>query len=133
MSTRRQALTPTLIVEDDVVLRGAIRGALEDAGFHPVECADLNAARAVIDRARPRVMVLDLALGDEFGAELLEELAGRDDSPAVVVCSAFGLAHLVAARYSVPFVAKPFDLDTLVREVERAIEENLSPRKQRTA
>lgn len=133
MSTRRQALTPTLIVEDDLVLRSAIRGALEDAGFHPVECADLTAARVAIDRARPQVVVLDLALGDEFGAELLEELAARDDAPAVVVCSAFGLAHLVAARYSVPFVPKPFDLDLLVREVERAIDEKRSPRKQQTA
>lgn len=133
MSTRRQALTPTLVVEDDVVIRGAIRGALEDAGFHPIECADLGRARAAIERVRPAVVVLDLALGDEFGTDLLDELAAREEAPAVVICSAFGLANLIAARYSVPYVRKPFELDTLVREVERAIDESLAPRKQRTA
>lgn len=133
MSNRRPALTPTLVVEDDVVLRGAIRGALEDAGLHPIECADLKTARETIERAQPLVVVLDLALGDEFGTELLEELAAREDAPAVVVCSAFGLASLIAARYSVPCVKKPFDIDKLVNEVERAIDQKLSPRRKRTA
>lgn len=133
MSTRRQALTPTLLVEDDKVIRDAICGALEDAGFHPIECADLSTARAAIARVRPSVIVLDLALGDEFGADLLEELAGHAAPPAVVICSAFGLAHLIAARYSVPYVKKPFEIDTLLREVERAVDEQLVPRRQQTA
>ncbi len=133
MSARRNALTPTLLVEDDEVLRGAMRGALEDAGFHPIECADLTTARASIARVQPSVIVLDLGLGNEFGADLLEELAKRADSPAVVVCSAFGLAHMIAARYSVPCVPKPFDIEELVREVERAVEEKLKPRREQTA
>jgi DNA-binding NtrC family response regulator len=133
MSTRRQALTPTLVVEDDAVLRGAIRGALEDAGFHPIECADLKTAREKIERSHPLVVVLDLGLGDEFGVDLLEELAAREDAPAVVICSAFGLANLIAARYSVPCVRKPFEIDTLIREVERAADEKLCPRRQQTA
>jgi len=132
MSNRRLAITPTLVVEDDPTLRGAIRGALEDAGFHPIECADLPTARERLERANPAVIVLDLGLGEEFGADLLEELASRDDAPAVVVCSAFGLASLIAARYSVPCVPKPFDLDTLVREVGRAVEQRLSPKQLRT-
>lgn len=131
MSTARLAITPTLVVEDDPVLRGAIRGALEDAGFHPIECADLQTARERLARANPAVIVLDLGLGQDFGADLLEELASRENAPAVVVCSAFGLAGLIAERYAVPCVQKPFDLETLVREVERAVEQRLSPKQRR--
>lgn len=58
--------------------------------------------------------------------------AGFHPAPAVVICSAFGLANLIAARYSVPYVRKPFELDALVREVERAIEERLAPRKRQS-
>jgi DNA-binding response OmpR family regulator len=132
MSTRRPKMSPALLVEDDAVLRGAIRGALEDAGFHPVECADLTTARSAIARLRPSVVVLDLALGPEFGGELLEELSTQPDAPPVVICSAFGLASLLGARYSIPCVPKPFDIDTLLAEVTRAVEENLTPQR-RTA
>lgn len=128
MSTLRPALTPTIVIEDDAALRSAICGALEDAGLHPVECADLATARAAIERLRPAVVVLDLSLEGEFGGDLLAELAGREDAPAVVICSAFGLAHIVAARYSVPCVRKPFDLDELVTAVQRAVAEEVRPR-----
>jgi DNA-binding response OmpR family regulator len=130
MSKRREALTPTLIVEDDPVLRTVIAGALEDAGFHPVECADLASSRTAIARANPSVVVLDLGLGDEFGDALLEELAASDAAPAVVVCSAFGLASLIAARFSVPCVMKPFDLEVLIDQVHAAIEDNRRPQRQ---
>jgi DNA-binding NtrC family response regulator len=132
MSTRRTALRPTVVVEDDRVLRGAICGALEDAGFHPVECADLGTARSAIARLQPAVVVLDLTLGSEFGGELLEELSLQDDAPAVVICSAFGLATLLAAQYSVVCVQKPFELESLLEAVERAVEEKRSPNRRRT-
>lgn len=128
MSHRRAVLSPTLVVEDDPVLRKAVCGALEDAGLHPIECVDLTSARAAIDRLKPVVVVLDLSLGGEFGADLLTELAAMDDPPSVVICSAFGLANLVAARFSVPYVQKPFDLDHLIAEVSRAIERRARPR-----
>jgi DNA-binding NtrC family response regulator len=132
MSNRRQALAPTLLVEDDEQLRGAIRGALEDAGFHPIVCAELAGARGAIARAQPAVVVLDLALATEVGDQLLGELASQADAPAVVLCSAHGLAHLIATRYAVPCVRKPFDMDHLVREVQRAVAEKLTPRRQQT-
>ncbi len=127
MSHRRPALSPTLVLEDDLVLRKAIAGALEDAGFYPIECADLKTARAAIDRMKPSVVVLDLSLEGEFGGDLLEELARAEDAPAVLVCSAFGLANLVAARFSVPWIGKPFELEALVQAVEDAVVEKRRP------
>lgn len=97
-----------------------MREALSDAGFEAIECADLATARAAIARTKPAVVVLDLMLEDEFASALLDELPRSTDPPAVVVCSAFPLAHLIAARYSVPCVRKPFDLDVLVAAVNGA-------------
>ncbi len=127
MSTRRAVLTPTLVVEDDPVLRGAICGALEDAGYQALGCADLACARAMIARVQPAVVVLDLSLDGEFGGDLLAELAAHDDVPAVVVCSAFGLASMVAARFSAPCLQKPFDIDKLIAAVEHAVSERVRP------
>jgi DNA-binding NtrC family response regulator len=133
MTHRRPALSPTLVVEDDLVLRKAVAGALEDAGFHPIECADLSTARAAIARMQPSVIVLDLSLDGEFGGDLLEELAKNPDAPAVVVCSAFALAGMVAARFSLPCVQKPFEIQTLVDAVDIAMSEQRRPRRAASA
>lgn len=124
MSDRR-----ALIVEDDEVLCDAIREALEDAGYESTACAALGDAREQIAQSMPAVVVVDLSLPGEFGADLLEELASRDDAPAAVVCSAFSLAELIAARYQVPCVRKPFELDELLVAVGRAVDEGARPRK----
>ncbi len=118
-----------LIVEDDQILCNAIRGALEDAGYASTTCTALSEARREIARSKPSVVVVDLSLPGEFGADLLEELASRDDSPAAVVCSAFSLAELIAARYRIPCVRKPFELDQLLDAVGRAVNEGARPRK----
>lgn len=118
-----------LIVEDDAVLCDAIRGALEDAGYAPITCAALSDARREIARSKPAVVVVDLSLPGEFGADLLEELSGREDAPAAVVCSAFSLAELIAARYRIPCVRKPFELDELLDAIARAIDQGARPRK----
>lgn len=110
-----------LIVEDEHVMRGVMVAALEDAGFGPLGVSDLAGAREALAREVPALLVLDLSLDGEFGAELLAELALRSDAPCVLVCSAFPLADVVAARFGVALLRKPFDLDHLVTAAERAI------------
>ena len=118
-----------MIVEDDAVLCDAIRGALEAAGYAPTTCGALAEARREIARSKPAVVIVDLSLPGEFGADLLEELSNRADAPAAVVCSAFSLAELIAARYRIPCVRKPFELDQLLDAIERAIDQDARPRK----
>lgn len=118
-----------LLLEDDEVLGEAMRGALEDAGYAAVLCTQLDDARAAIKDERPVVAVVDLSLPGEFGADLLEELAADDNAPPAVVCSAFSLAELIAARYHVPCVRKPFELDELLAAVDHAVADDTRPRK----
>jgi len=116
-----------LIVEDDLVLREAITGAFEDAGFGPIGVATLDDARARIRRDPPGVLVLDLTLEGEFGADLLVELADEINAPPTVICSAFGLAGMIAARYGIELVRKPFELDDLVAAATRAQRDSRRP------
>ena len=106
----------------------AIVEALEDRGYRSMLVDTLTAARDALSRTRPALLVLDLTLKDEFGATLLDELAGRDDAPATVIVSGFGLAPLVAARYEVELVNKPFDVDKFLDAVERARRDAKKPR-----
>jgi DNA-binding response OmpR family regulator len=110
-----------LVVEDEVVMRDVIVGALSDAGFGPFGVSDLAGARSVLARETPALIVLDLSLDGDFGAELLAELATRPEPPCVLVCSAFPLANVIAARFNVELLRKPFEIDQLVFAASRAL------------
>lgn len=127
MNTGRRERATALIVEDDDVMCAAICGALEDLGFTTTGCVSLFEAQTVIAEQAPDLVILDLTLSSEFGGDLLEALATRHESPAVVVCSGFALAPMVAARYGIPCVKKPFELDALLAAVRRAMSEKLRP------
>jgi two-component system, NtrC family, nitrogen regulation response regulator NtrX len=116
-----------LVVEDDAVMRGAIIGSLSDSGFGPFGVSDLAGARQALTDHLPALLVLDLSLDGDFGADLLLELAGRDDAPCVLVCSAFPLADVVAARFNVELLKKPFEIDQLVFAASRALANGRRP------
>jgi DNA-binding NtrC family response regulator len=115
--------TDALVVEDDNVLRAVICATLHDVGYDSRAASSVDEARAALSRRRPDVVVFDLMLGLEFGEQLLLELLDCENRPAVVICSGFALAHLVAARHDVGFMRKPFDLERLVSLVEDAVEQ----------
>jgi len=127
-SVRLRGQRVALVVEDDEAMGTAIADALDDRGWNVVVVDTLAAARDTIARSHPALLVLDLTLKDEFGATLLDELAGRDDAPATVIVSGFGLAPLVAARFEVELVNKPFAVDAFIDAVERANRDGKKPR-----
>ena len=108
-------------------MRDVIVGALGDAGFGPFGVSDLAHAREYLSKNIPALMVLDLSLNGDFGADLLQELCARPNAPRVLVCSAFPLANVIAARFNVELLRKPFEIDQLVFGATRALSENRRP------
>jgi DNA-binding NarL/FixJ family response regulator len=80
---------PTVVIVDDHPgFRSSARAVLEAAGFEVVgEAEDGVSALAVVDRLRPRVVLLDIQLPDIDGFAVAERLAGLGDPPAVVLVS----------------------------------------------
>ena len=118
-----------LVIEDDPAVAQAIADVLADAGHHPVTVRTLAEGRASLATEAPDLVVLDLTLAAEFGADLLDYLSEQPDSPAVVIVSGFGLAPMVAQRFSVPLVTKPFAVEALIAATERALAQSLRPRR----
>jgi DNA-binding response OmpR family regulator len=117
-----------LVIEDDVVIARTVASALCDEGFDAHVVEGLAAARREIRRNGHAAVVLDLDLPDGAGELLLRDLAHYDSPPAAVVMSAQEYAPRVAARWAVPCVKKPFELDRLVAAVRVAAEVRLVPR-----
>jgi DNA-binding response OmpR family regulator len=109
-----------LVVDDDAVLLQVFCEFLRDEGMRVDGAPSLEAARAALSAERYDVLVLDMLLGERFGAELLSELCDRPDAPRALALSATPSEARWAQRYRVPFISKPFVIDALLEAIAAA-------------
>ncbi len=77
-----------LLVDDDAAIRRAVGAGLELEGFRVVRASGGRAALAANDSVRPAVILLDLAMPDLDGLEVLARLRGGGDDVPVCILSA---------------------------------------------
>ena len=77
-----------LVVDDEEPIRRALGQLLHSLGVESHTAASLAEARAALERSPPRLVLLDLLLGDEKGADLLPDIDCLEPRPTVVVVSA---------------------------------------------
>ena len=120
-----------LIVEDDPTISTALVGLLEDENFEVMTASDLRRARYVLFESRHPVgvLVLDLALPDGNGEDLLAEMSQRAVAPPTVLVSAIAeRAERAAVAFGLPHAPKPFDLTLVAASVVVAFDNDLRPR-----
>jgi DNA-binding NtrC family response regulator len=113
-----------LVVDDDKSIRESSALALEKAGHRVFRAANAAEARAVLDKQAIDVVVSDIYMPGEDGIELLQSLASRRNSPAVILMTARGTIETatIAARVGAfDYLAKPFDVATLLARVRAAV------------
>jgi DNA-binding response OmpR family regulator len=77
-----------LLVDDDAAIRRSVAEGLELEGFSVVPASGGRAALAALESVTPAVVVLDLAMPDLDGLEVLERLRAQGDDVPVCVLSA---------------------------------------------
>ncbi len=115
-----------LLAEDDRSLRLILTTALEEAGFAVEAVATRRALQERLDHGLGDVLVTDVLMPDGSGLDLLPEIAARRPDLKTIVISAHStLSTAIAATRGGAFdyLAKPFDLDSLVDAVQRALAE----------
>jgi DNA-binding NtrC family response regulator len=114
-----------LVVDDELGIRGLLSDILSDEG-HSVELAEnASQARAVRERLRPDLVLLDIWMPDVDGITLLKEwgAAGMLTMP-VIMMSGHGTIDTAveATKYgAIAFLEKPITLQKLMRSVELAL------------
>jgi DNA-binding NtrC family response regulator len=111
---------PVLIVEDDADLRATLTEILESEGHTVLVAESVPSAREILARVRPAAVLLDLRLQGESSESLLAELCAVTNPQATVVLSGSKKGAELATEYGVVSVSKPFDVDTLVKLINRA-------------
>lgn len=110
---------PILVVEDDSAIRQMILETLRSDGYEATGVADTAAALAHVREQRPDLIITDYHLPGADGLELLRSLRdeGFGDVPTLVISADVRPPDFPSAS----FIPKPFELDTILRAVRRAL------------
>ncbi|MGR3434042.1 MAG: response regulator [Shimia sp.] len=116
------ALGPVLVVDDEPAIRRLLRVACERGGHPVVEASTAAEALSAVDRARPRLVLLDLGLPDRDGLELIPPIRARG-TPIIVLTAREAASEKVAALDlgADDYVTKPFDSEELLARIRSCL------------
>jgi CheY-like chemotaxis protein len=119
-------MTKVLIAEDNAVNRELLRELLEARGYDVVEACDGQEALAVIERAEPDILLLDIGMPvlDGFGVvRALRENPRLAMLPAVAV-TAYAMQgdreKILSSGFD-GYLSKPVDARVLAEELDRVL------------
>ncbi len=117
-----------LLVEDQPLVRKAVRGALEDAGYQVVEAADGEEGLSVARRDIFDLAIVDIWMPRVDGIEFLKQVRSVHAELPVVIISGGGpdaplevKAHLAQAHGATEVLFKPFEDEELLAAIDRTL------------
>jgi len=114
-----------LIVDDDVEIIESVRYALEGEGYQVVIARDGNQGLALAERETPNLIILDMMMPKRSGFLVLEKLRRMSDEmvPVIMITGNEGSRHKAYAELLgvSEYIRKPFQMDKLVRAVDRQL------------
>jgi len=113
-----------LLVEDDPALQFTIQTALEANGYAVDAVSTTGEAIERLAESAYPVVISDIYIDERTGLDVLEAARRHDPDCAVILMTGRGTMETVmaATRGGVfDYIAKPFDLDTMIGAVGRAL------------
>ncbi|MDO8630834.1 MAG: sigma-54 dependent transcriptional regulator, partial [Phycisphaerales bacterium] len=114
-----------LIVEDERLIRWSLRQKFEGLGFHVTEVDDGASALRALDAGVYDLIMLDYRLPDMTGLEILTRIRENDRDVVVIMMTAFSTIESAVDAMKLgayDYITKPFDMDQLLRTVNKALE-----------
>ncbi len=113
------------VVDDDASIRWVLARTLKQAGLD-VRCFESGEpALAALEQQRPAVIVTDIRMPGIDGLELLEAIHQQaTELPVIIMTAHTDLGSAVAAygRGAFEYLPKPFDINTALNLVQRALQ-----------
>jgi two-component system response regulator AtoC len=114
-----------LIVDDEPSSLELLEVYLAEKGYDIVCAVNGRECLQQLDKADPRVIVLDVRLPDMNGLDILREIKKRKDPPHVIIVTAFHDMETTirAMKFGAfDYIPKPIDVDDLEAAIERAVD-----------
>jgi len=115
---------PILLVEDDASVRTTITTFLELEGFDVEGVSNTRDAMLRLGQRGYPLIISDIYIDDRTGIDVLMAARQRDPGCSVILMTARGTMETVMAATrngAFDYLAKPFELDTLLEAVKRAL------------
>ena len=108
------------VVEDDRVLRKALKSLLEENGYETCCLEDFSNVEEEILRAGPDMVLLDILLPGTNGQEILRNLRQKSQIPVIIVTSREGdMDQILAMSYGADdYITKPYNPTLLLLKLE---------------
>ena len=117
-------LVEILLVEDDASVRSTLVTFLELEGFRVDAVSNTRDAMTRLAERRYPLIISDIYVDDKTGIDVLMAAKQQDPDCSVILMSARGTMETVMAATrngAFDYLAKPFELDTLLEAVRRAL------------
>ena len=118
-----EAPISVVVVDDDDDLRGILRIALESRGFDILgDTSDAMTALEVVRDGQPDIILLDLAMPEVTGLEVLPLLLEQSPRSKIVICSAISATHMTEAALDAgadAYIIKGVSAKTLIGHLQR--------------
>ena len=116
-----------LIVEDETIIRSALRRLLERNQYQVSEAGSVQEAQEAFDIASFDLLISDLRLPGAPGTELIKLANG---APVLIMTSYASLRSAVDSMKlgAVDYIAKPFDHDEMLQAVARTLRDRQNSR-----
>lgn len=116
-----------LIIDDDPDILESISLVLRYSGFEPKTKENIEDLPDVIKAFNPDIILLDIFLGTADGTEVCKNLKNYPPTQNIPVLMISAHAKAAEVMQNCPangFLAKPFDIDELVTQLNRLIANN---------
>jgi NADH-quinone oxidoreductase subunit E len=117
-------LADVVVIDDEESIREGCRQALESEGWRAAVAADGQRGLRLVEKSKPRLVLLDLRMPSVGGIELLEKLGQIDPRIVPIVITGYGTVETAVTSMKLgafDFIAKPFDMDQLLEVVARGM------------
>ena len=114
-----------LIVEDEQLIRWSLRQKFETRGYKVTEVENGKEAFEALDRDTYDLIMLDYRLPDTTGLDILRQVRQVDNDVVVIMMTAFSSVESAVDAIKLgafDYVSKPFDMEAVLRTVEKALE-----------
>jgi len=109
-----------LICDDDEGILDMLEILLEGNGYHAIPIRNSLNIYDVINREHPDLLLLDLWMPVLSGDQVLKSLRTNpltQDLPVIIISASRDGKQIAANAGANEFMAKPFDLDTLLKKI----------------
>jgi DNA-binding response OmpR family regulator len=122
-------VTTVLVVDDEPIVREVVVRYLRREGYRTLEAADGDAAKLLVDRERPDLVVLDLMLPGTDGLAVCRWIRSRSDLPVIMLTARGEEADRIVGLElgADDYVTKPFSPRELAARVRTVLRRAVVP------